>query len=234
MRVLGDQAWPDVRTDAVLLVPLGSTEQHGPHLPLSTDTDIAVGICTRLAGARTDVVVAPAIAIGASGEHQDFPGTLSIGHEALTTLLVELVRSASTTFDRIAIVNAHGGNASALRNVTELMHREGRVIVAWSASYDGGDAHAGRGETSLMLALRPELVGADRAPGDVRPLRDLMPDLRRAGVRAVSPSGVLGDPRDASAAEGTALLAGLVHALDAALQARWPDRTDMTTNEENR
>ena len=234
MRVLGDQAWPDVRTDAVLLIPLGSTEQHGPHLPLSTDTDIAVGICTHLATDRPDIVIAPAIAIGASGEHQDFPGTLSIGHDALTTLLVELVRSASTAFDRIAIVNAHGGNSSALRDVTELLHREGHEVVTWSAAYDGGDAHAGRGETSLMLALRPELVGADRTPGDVRPLRELMPDLRRAGVRAVSPSGVLGDPRDASAAEGTALLAGLVHALGAALQARWPDRTSTTTDEEQR
>ncbi|HVU73500.1 MAG TPA: mycofactocin biosynthesis peptidyl-dipeptidase MftE [Mycobacteriales bacterium] len=235
MSALGDAAWPEVRPDAVLLVPLGSTEQHGPHLPLSTDTDIAVGVCAGVARARAGVVVAPAVAIGASGEHQDFPGTLSIGHDALTTVLVELVRSATVTFSRVVLVNAHGGNALALRRAREVLHGEGRDVLVWSAAYDapparspgpgagaGGDAHAGRAETSLMLALRPDLVRAGRDAGDTRPLADLLPALQRSGVRAVSPSGVLGDPHDASPEEGQRLLDGLVRALADAITARWP------------
>jgi creatinine amidohydrolase len=222
MAVLADLAWPQVAVGTTLLVPLGSTEQHGPHLPLSTDTDIAVGICAGLAQARTGVLVAPPVAVGASGEHQDFPGTLSVGHDALAVMLVELVRSATLSFPRVALVNAHGGNAVAVQRARQVLEGEGRDVLVWSAAYDGGDAHAGRAETSLMLALRPDLVTDARAPGNARPLSDLMPELRRAGVRAVSPSGVLGDPREATADEGRRLLAGLVRALRDALEARWP------------
>ncbi|MGH3398344.1 MAG: creatininase family protein, partial [Streptosporangiaceae bacterium] len=85
---------------ALLAVPVGSTEQHGPHLALSTDTDLAVALCARLARARSDVVVAPALHYGSSGEHQDFAGTLSIGQAALELVLVELGRSATQTFRR--------------------------------------------------------------------------------------------------------------------------------------
>ncbi len=77
-----------VAAGAVLAVPVGSTEQHGPHLPLSTDTDVAVALCGRLSVARHDVLVAPPLAYGASGEHQGFVGTLSIGQDALETALI--------------------------------------------------------------------------------------------------------------------------------------------------
>ncbi len=95
---LADLSWPEIgqraAAGAVLAVPVGSTEQHGPHLPLSTDTDIAVALCDRLAAARPDVLVAPPVGYGASGEHAGFPGTLSIGLGALELLLIELGRSA--------------------------------------------------------------------------------------------------------------------------------------------
>jgi len=93
---LADLSSPDVAeraaAGAILAVPVGPTEQHGPHLPLTTDTDIALALCERLSGARPDVVVAPAVAYGSSGEHTGFAGTLSIGQEAIELLLVELGR----------------------------------------------------------------------------------------------------------------------------------------------
>ena len=81
---------------AVAIVPLGATEQHGPHLPLGTDTTIACALAFGLAAARDDVVVAPALPYGSSGEHAGFPGTLSIGQDALRVVVLELARSGST------------------------------------------------------------------------------------------------------------------------------------------
>src|ERR1700740_3735697 len=103
--------WPDVEAGRrrVLVVPIGSLEQHGAHLPLDTDTRIAVAVAERACTGLDDVGLAPAIAIGASGEHADFPGTLSIGHVALSTLLVELGRHACLHWAAVLLVNGHGG-----------------------------------------------------------------------------------------------------------------------------
>ena len=204
---------------ALLAVPVGATEQHGPHLPLSTDTDLAAALCARLAAARPGVLVAPPLFYGASGEHQDFPGTLSLGTEAVELLLVELCRSATRTFPRVLLVSTHGGNADAVRRAEQRLRAESRDILAWRPAWEG-DAHAGRAETSLELALAPDRVRPGRAQaGNTRPLTELMPELRRSGVRAVSPNGVLGDPAGASAAEGAALLGRLLADLLAAVDA---------------
>src|SRR3954454_19076570 len=109
---LGEATWNTVATP-LLAVPVGSCEQHGPHLPLDTDTRIAVHLAEALGHGRPDVVVAPAGAVGASGEHAGFPGTLSIGTAALTTVLIELIRSADH-FAGVVLVNGHGGNAEAV------------------------------------------------------------------------------------------------------------------------
>jgi mycofactocin system creatininase family protein len=194
-------------------VPLGATEQHGPHLPLSTDTDVAVALAERLSARRDDVDVAPAVPYGASGEHGGFPGTLSIGTVALELVLVELCRSATDTWARVLLLSAHGGNADAVRRAVALLRSEGREVRAWAPSWDG-DAHAGRTETSLQLALSPGRVGAPVA-GVSSPLADLLPALRAGGVRAVSPNGVLGDPSGASPAEGERLLEQALGALEA-------------------
>jgi len=204
---------------ALLAVPVGATEQHGPHLPMDTDTDIAVALCARLAAARPGVLAAPPLPYGASGEHQDFPGTLSIGTEATELLLVELCRSATRTFSRVLLVSTHGGNAGPVRRAERRLRAESRDILAWLPAWEG-DAHAGRAETSLELALAPDRVRQERAEaGNTRPLTELMPELRRSGVRAVSPNGVLGDPAGASAAEGAALLGRLFADLLAAVDA---------------
>jgi mycofactocin system creatininase family protein len=210
---LADCAWPDAAraaAGAVLAVPIGSTEQHGPHLPLSTDTDIAVALVDGLAAARPDVVAAPALAYGSSGEHAGFDGTLSIGRDAVELVLVELVRSASATFERVLLVCAHGGNEAPLRLAERRLRDEQRDVRAWLPRWSG-DAHAGRLETSLMLAIAPERVALEHAAaGAVAPLGQLMPRLVAGGVQAVSRNGVLGDPAGASAEEGQALLAAEV------------------------
>ena len=193
------------------MVPLGSLEQHGPHLPLDTDTRIACAVASRACAARQGVGLAPPVAIGASGEHADFPGTLSIGTAALTALLVELGRHASLHWPAMLLVNGHGGNVPAITSAARQLRDEGRECHAWHAALVDSDAHAGRTETSLMLALAPaEVVMAAAAAGETRPVAEIMPLLRARGVRAVSPSGVLGDPAGASAAEGTKLLGLLV------------------------
>jgi creatinine amidohydrolase len=207
---LADLAWPEVAeratAGAVLAVPLGATEQHGPHLPLATDTDIAVALCRRLASARPDVLIAPAVAYGSSGEHAGFAGTLSIGQAAIEQLVLELGRSATKTFRHVLFVSAHGGNAAPVSRAVEALRSRSRDVTLFQPRWEG-DPHAGHHETALLLALDPERVRMDRAvPGDTRPLAMLMPQLTAHGVRAVSETGVLGDPTAATAARGIALL----------------------------
>lgn len=218
---LADLSWPDVASraaaGAILAVPVGATEQHGPHLPLSTDTDIALALCDRLAAVR-DVLVAPAVAFGSSGEHAGFAGTLSIGQAATELLLLELGRSAAETFRRLLFVSAHGGNAAPVARAVARLRAESRDVEVFRPHWDG-DPHAGRPETALQLALRPAGVRMDRAAaGDRRPLGEVLPLLREGGVRAVSRTGVLGDPTTATATEGRMLLdtltAGLVSQVD--------------------
>ncbi len=218
---LAEQAWPEVDRRAVLVVPLGSTEQHGPHLPLHTDTTIAVALAGLLAQQVPGTVVAPGMPYGSAGEHAAFPGTLSIGATALRMLLVELVRSAC--FARTVVVNAHGGNAEPLEAALSQLRAEGHDVLSWSPRLPDGDAHAGRVETALMLALRAcDPSGAPLVAGNVEPLGTLMPALRAGQLREVTPTGVLGDPRGATAAEGQALLGRLGADLVAVVRAHWP------------
>ena len=199
-----------------LLVPLGSTEQHGPHLPLDTDTRIAAAVAAGIAAALpadegAATLIAPAVPYGASGEHQGFPGTISIGTEALVALLVEYVRSASDWAPRVLFVNGHGGNVEALRAAVTRLRTEDRDVAWHGCSVEGADPHAGHTETSLLLHLCPHHVGArDDVDGNREPLTDLMPRLRAGGMAAVSASGVLGDPSTASAEAGSRDLAAMV------------------------
>jgi len=217
---LPDLDWAQVEHVArdVLLVPLGSLEQHGPHLPLDTDTRIALAVATGVASRREGAAVAPPITLGASGEHAGFPGTLSIGTPALTELLVELGRDSARDWDAMLLVNGHGGNRDAVAAALARLAAEGRRSAAFHVSPPGGDAHAGRTETALLLHLAPDAVQlAAAAAGETRPISGLMDRLRRDGVRAVSPNGVLGDPTGATPEEGERLLAELIAACTQAL-----------------
>jgi len=222
---LDEQPWPDVPERPLVIVPLGSTEQHGPHLPFTVDALVADAVAAG-AAENTDAVLAPAMPYGSSGEHQAFPGTLSIGGEALAVVLVELVRSASNWARSILFVSGHGGNATIVRDTVVRMRGEGHD-VAWLPCRPAvppgvvPDAHAGRLETSLLLHLTPDAVRPhDDIDGYRGALDDAMPALRDGRLRQVSPSGVLGDPRGASADEGAVLVAGMIADATARIR-RW-------------
>jgi creatinine amidohydrolase/Fe(II)-dependent formamide hydrolase-like protein len=193
---LSGVAWPEIPDGPLVVVPLGSVEQHGHHLPLSTDTSVACAAAEAAMSAFPGALLAPSLAYGASGEHEGFPGTISIGTDALTALLVEYGRSAARWAGRLLFVNGHGGNLDALRAAVPLLRSEGRD-VAW-----------------FPCGVEPEAVRAGSAvAGVTTPIGRLLPQLRAEGVLGVSPTGVLGDPAGASAEEGAALMAELVDRL---------------------
>ena len=225
-RELGGARSPAVPPSALVLVPVGSIEQHGPHLPLDTDTAIADAVAHRVADLlRSDqVLVAPAITYGASGEHQAFAGTSSIGTDVLRRTIVELTRSLRTWCPRVVFVNAHGGNLAALTAAVGQLIAEGHEVSWVPCATEDVDAHAGFTETSLMLHLRPWAVRADLAEaGNTRPIGELLPALVAGGVVAVSPNGVLGDPEGASADEGRRVLHRMAADIAAAIHSGMPD-----------
>jgi len=197
-------------TAPILAVALGSWEQHGPHLPLDTDTRIAEALVARLAAANSDIVRGPTIAVSSSGEHAGFAGTLSIGGRVVVDMVIELVRSADWATG-VLIVNGHGGNAEYLEQARDRLTAEHRSVLLWSPPLvDPNDSHAGYVETSVMLALEPPSVRVEEIRSAPSPhLADILPDLRATGVKGVSPSGVLGDPRRADADLGRRLLSTL-------------------------
>jgi creatinine amidohydrolase len=192
----------------IILIPVGSTEQHGPHLPLNVDTLVAEEVAGRALHRTTGLMLGPTISVSASGEHAGFAGTLSIGTEVMSQVAIELGRSADWAAG-VVFANGHGGNHEALTSAVKLLNDEGRSVMSWWPKWrrrqDGGppDLHAGRIETSLMLAIDPGLVRFELAEaGPNTALDDLLPELRAHGMRRVSPNGVLGDPDGASGAEG--------------------------------
>jgi creatinine amidohydrolase len=179
---------------------------------------VATALARRLASRRLDVIVAPPVGYGSSGEHAGFAGTISIGQAALELMLLELGRSAAETFRHILFISAHGGNDEPVTRAVTQLQAESRHVMAWmpgrlrdpTSAGIRGDAHAGRMETSIQLALDPARVRLSLAErGNCTSIVELMPALRSAGVRAVSRSGVLGDPVGASAGEGVELLSRL-------------------------
>lgn len=230
---LGDSTWPEIDGIArrspnnralapIVLVPVGSTEQHGPHLPLATDTLIAEELTGRAAHQTDGLMIGPTISVSASGEHAGFAGTLSIGSAAMSAMIIELVRSADWAAG-VVLVNAHGGNHEAITDAVDALNAEGRATLAWWPKWprrlDGGpaDLHAGRIETSMMLAIDPGLVRLERA--EAGPHASIA-ELRERGVRAVSSNGVLGDPEGASGGEGEQFIDAFVEDLVQQIE-RW-------------
>lgn len=223
---LGQATWAELWSMTrrpLVAIPVGSCEQHGPHLPLDTDLRIAAALAEGLAAAYGpgEILVGPALTVTASGEHAGFPGTLSIGTEAMEQVVVELCRSADWC-SGIVLVNGHGGNMLPVQRAVRTLLEEHRKVLPWWPHVDGGDAHAGATETSLMLAISPELVRWDRMEsGRTAPLEQLMDELRSGGMRSVSPNGILGDPHRADELHGRTLLTRLTIDLVAAVDEWW-------------
>ena len=198
----------------VLVVPVGSWEQHGPHLPFDTDARIALELSQRLTTLRSQTYLSPPLTITASGEHSGFSGTLSIGTETTTSMLIEIVRSA-TWCRGVIFVNGHGGNSQAIQAAKKILDHDQQNFLFWSPSgVSDTDTHAGHAETSVMLALSPFDVDMTLAEsGNTQPLSQIIDALRIGGIRAVSQNGVLGDPTRATASEGFSLLDKWTHDL---------------------
>lgn len=197
--------------EPVLVLPLGSFEQHGPHLPLDTDSTIVRALVEdalhRDGIDATRFIVAPVVPVTASDEHAGFPGTLSAGTDATVDSVVAICRSASWARG-VCIVNGHGGNADALERIGSALEWEGIAHAIWTLPhYAGGDMHAGRTETSLMLHIAPATVRTGLVPADGADLPDdVIRVMRVGGVAAVSENGVLGDASTATAEHGRAVL----------------------------
>jgi len=226
IRRLGEGTWTDhwkPTRRPLLVVPIGSCEQHGPHLPLDTDTRIASALAKSLLNNydEGELLLCPALAISASAEHASFPGTLSLGAAVFEQVIIELVRSADWATG-VVLVNGHGGNRAPVDRAVRVLEAEQRRVLAWWPHIPDGDAHAGHTETSMMLAISPELVRMDDAEeGNMQPIAELMEVLRTDGVGAVSSNGVLGDPRLATATHGRSLLTRLSIDLVSAVDEWW-------------
>jgi creatinine amidohydrolase len=176
--VLQEISWTDVaeylESNDMVIIPLGSTEQHGPHLPLGTDFYEAFGIA-KLISARTGVLVAPVLFSGYSIYHSGFQGTLSLKPETMEEVLFETAELLiKYGFRRIMFFNYHGGNRLVESKVIQRINHTTEAVavaVGYGASFQEYepvegveyDAHAGIGETSLMLYFRPDLVRVERA-----------------------------------------------------------------------
>lgn len=214
--------------DAVIL-PVGSTEQHGDHLPLSTDSLHTVAVLERVA-ADLPALIAPLLPVGRADHHMAFPGTVTVRHETLHATIRDWSDSFfKHGFRHVLVYSGHGGNAVPLaRIIADLVAEDaGRSIIGctdWNV-YDGtlfpqaaalgvgqfeAGWHAGELETSMILALEEKLVLMDRAaPGFIGDLAPLREKLMQEGVKAIAPTGVLGDPRSATRAHGEVYLAAL-------------------------
>jgi creatinine amidohydrolase len=232
--IWSDTASPDLaaaaaRTDRgheVGLVPVGAIEQHGPHLPVGTDTIVASALCAAT-GAVTDSLVLPAISLGVSYGHGTvLAGTLSLTPDLLVATVHQYVRWASVTgLRRLLFVNAHLGNSASLSVATDsvrLLAPQLRVgtIDWWTAdpavlaeiTADGADIHANRAETAMMMAIAPQLVHPQRASGADDPDRTAGLTFRYTAP-ALSRNGVTGRPSEASADLGAELQRRVVSAI---------------------
>ncbi|HST64939.1 MAG TPA: creatininase family protein [Mycobacteriales bacterium] len=213
------------------LVPVGATEQHGPHLPAGTDTIVATAVCTEVAAA-TGAVVLPAIPVGCSfGHGREIPGTLSLTPALLAALVGQYADwAASSGLRRLLFVNGHMGNSAALGAGTDHLRLERPDLkanwVEWwlltdrlraAMLHEGADVHGNRAETAMMLHVAPELVDLAAAAGadDEDRTGDL---VFRYTASALSRNGVTGRPSEATAALGAELMAEAVTALSALVE----------------
>ncbi len=225
--ILGELTWPEaaqrLREVDIALLPVGATEQHGPHLPLDTDSFDAAHLADRVAEACSDPkpLVLPLIPYGVSYHHADFPGTISVGNDALSRMVYDVGMScARNGITKLIVINGHGGNAPTLKFAAQTINRDAHIFTCVDTGETSdvdldeicetpNDVHAGEIETSTTLALRPHLVRMDAAQRFVPDFSSRYLDFsaRRsvewyAQTVSISGSGVLGDPTKASREKG--------------------------------
>ncbi|MCZ6917047.1 MAG: creatininase family protein [Gemmatimonadetes bacterium] len=246
---LADMTWEDVRElDAartVAILPIGAVEAHGPHLPLATDVIIAEAMA-RAGAANLDagdiaVFVLPALSYTPADFAATFPGTVSMHKETLTALLLDIARSLTRQgFPMLALANAHldPANLGSIETAQRAARAENLLAIVFpdvskkpwalrlTEEFKSGACHAGRYETSVVMAARPELVRED-IRGTLPPNPASLSDAIRAGLKnfedAQGPQAYFGYPADATAAEGERTIAVLGTILEQAILAEWPE-----------
>lgn len=218
--------WPEVRSElrsgrTTVVIAFGATEQHSNHMPLATDALLGDHFAREL-GERLDAFVAPTVRVGCSSHHLAFAGTLSIAEETFCAIVADLVSSlVGGGFERIVLVPTHGGNFAPLAEAVEKLppeHRDHVVAITdlgvfiriaqvgdaeFGVPLSEGGLHAGEWETSMLLAIHPDLVNMDLAEaGYVGDPEQAIGSLFSQGVESISANGAIGDPQRASAEHG--------------------------------
>jgi creatinine amidohydrolase len=242
--LLQEMKWPEIRDlvplKPIVIIPTGSIEQHGPHLPLEVDSRIAKELA--YASAQTlhkelPVVVAPGLDIGFSSEHLSFPGTLSLDAETFMRVASQVVVNLiGHGFERFLFLNGHGGNEEALRLVARTLREKHEVLIAatsyWQLAREeikalrqspgSGINHGGEEETALMLHLRPQLVDMSLATaGTMRWCSSYLAGSYDQEAQVaygrkrtdIAPLGHGGDPSVATAEEGKKMFEAIVQAI---------------------
>jgi creatinine amidohydrolase len=240
-RRLESLAWPELAAalaagERTALVPLGATEQHGPHLPFATDTWIGDALALRLAERLPEAIALPTLSFGCSREHLAFPGTIDLRPATLAAVLADVMASlVRHGFAGAFVFSAHGGNHGELAAMLPALRAaaapmwvgaftdQGAIAATLArVAADAGIApevaghHAGEAETSIVMALRPDAVRTGAlAPGHTARVDDPQ-RLFYPSLRDHSASGTVGDPRAASAVRAAAYLDAWVDVLAAA------------------
>jgi len=236
--------WPSIKKAIdsgfrTVLIPVGSIEQHGPHLPLFTDTLLAYDLCERIAHKLGLTLVAPTIRPGCSDHHLAFPGTVSISPRMLREMVDAYVGSLMKAgFRNFVVIPTHGGNFEPLRKGFSTLRKKYRrvkiygyfdlqrfvramndVAAQFGISPEAGGAHSGFSETSCVLAVRKDLVDvSSAAPGYMGSFDEKVSRvLIRKGMTAFTKNGVLGDPTGSSAEAGEKIIQNLVDHIVASL-----------------
>jgi creatinine amidohydrolase/Fe(II)-dependent formamide hydrolase-like protein len=235
---LEELTWPEIR-DAMaggitsVILPVGSTEQHGPHLPMGTDSMHTAAVLEGVA-LRIPALLGPMLPVGRADHHMSFPGTLSLRQDTLEAVIRDSCASlVHHGFRNILIYSGHGGNAKPLATIIaaiQPMLPEVRIIgcTDWAiyddtlfglatklgVSRSAAGGHSGELETSMILAIRPDLVLMDQAElGYTGDLELVRPELFHEGIESVTANGVLGDPTQGEAGRGQKYLDALVDRL---------------------
>ncbi len=235
--------WPDMkqldRENAVVILPVGSMEQHGPHLPLQVDHFIANRLAEDLEKRMPEVLILPPVWAGASAHHMDFPGTITLRPRVFIDFLREICASLHHHgFRRIVLLNGHGGNRSSLEVLGHELYADYgfsvNVVVYWDLvpdlvkslkkSQSKGMGHSGELETSLMLYLAPHLVRLSELPAGFRSDRQAREQpapgegvKRYVNIRQYSEIGVDGFPEAASKEDGERFYNAVLSALERAI-----------------
>lgn len=226
--LMEEMTWPEVEEAIIggkhtVIIPIAAIEQHGPHLPLNTDVLIGNALSVGVAAALQDALVASAICPGCSEHHLAFAGSLSIPESLLEKIITAYCDNLKNYgFKNIVLLPSHGGNFDAVTragkrlkaeyeekgvNVIALTDRMGYInafaepLYPYGFSFDQVGVHAGAGETTIVMALRPDFVREERFEAGFVGKIDI-PKLLQEGVKGVSSNGVLGDPRGTNAEMG--------------------------------